>query len=336
MEKTIDVIELLKAVWKKRKMIYKWVAIGLALGLIVAFSIPKTYTSTVKITPDSKTSKSQVSSYASMLGLATDDNEGLGKEIYPVIINSTPFLLEFAHIDVKYRDEQIELYQYLDKFQKSPWWSYVINAPMKAISWIGSSGSEKKDIDFNESIAKQDAFVNKFLKLINYTVDKKTNIITIGVTMQDPAISAQIADSVISKFKLYLNKIATNKISNTLANNIVMQQKAKERFFQLDSAYAATADQNQNLISKSAQIKLERLQNERNLAYQIYSQISMQVEDNMIKLEEQRPVAIVIEPARIPINAASPNKLMILISFVVLSVLIASAKIIYKEIAKPV
>lgn len=55
-EKEIDLLELGKKLWANRKFIIKVSALGLIIGIIVAFSIPKEYTTTVILAPESNSS----------------------------------------------------------------------------------------------------------------------------------------------------------------------------------------------------------------------------------------------------------------------------------------
>lgn len=48
-EQEIDLIELAQKLWKERKFLLKGCGIAVVVGLIVAFSIPKEYTTTGEI-----------------------------------------------------------------------------------------------------------------------------------------------------------------------------------------------------------------------------------------------------------------------------------------------
>lgn len=51
-EKDIDIIAIARYLWSKRKLLLKSSAIAVLVALIVAFSIPKEYTTTVKLMPE--------------------------------------------------------------------------------------------------------------------------------------------------------------------------------------------------------------------------------------------------------------------------------------------
>ena len=78
-------------------------------------------------------------------------------------------------------------------------------------------------------------------------------------------------------------------------------------------------DANQNIILLSYRAEQERLQNEMNLAYQVYTQVSQQLQMARAKVQEITPVYTVVQPATVPLKPAKPNKLMILIGFMFLA-----------------
>lgn len=51
-EQEIDLLELAKKIWASRGFVLKFCLYGLIVGLVVAFSIPKEYTTTIKLAPE--------------------------------------------------------------------------------------------------------------------------------------------------------------------------------------------------------------------------------------------------------------------------------------------
>ena len=70
-EQEIDLIELAQKLWKERKFLLKGCGIAVVVGLIVAFSIPKEYTTTVKLAPETQDAakKSSLGGLAAMAGI---------------------------------------------------------------------------------------------------------------------------------------------------------------------------------------------------------------------------------------------------------------------------
>lgn len=95
--------------------------------------------------------------------------------------------------------------------------------------------------------------------------------------------------------------------------------EAKASYESAQKKYANFVDANQNIILLSYRAEQERLQNEMNLAYQVYTQVSQQLQMARAKVQEITPVYTVVQPATVPLKPAKPNKLMILIGFMFLA-----------------
>lgn len=334
-EREIDLIALSKAAWKKRGTIIKYGVIGCVTGIVIAISLPKEYNSTIKIVLENKADNSggSMGALADLMGVNVNgvQNEGVNENIYPEIIKSTPFAMEFAHIQVQYKNEPMPMYEYIFDYQKKPWWSYVIEAPGALIN-LFSSQNESDTVNISNSAELKRAFVTTFAQKIKVGTDKTTKVYTITATAQDPAISKLIADSLLVKLQHYITSYRTAKTKQNLEQNTAALSQVRQYYYDTDSLYANTQDRNQNLVSKSAQVRLERLRNERDLAFSIYKQLATQVEMDRVKLQEETPIATVIEPSYEPIIPAKPNRKLIIAALTLLGLFAASATIVIREI----
>ena len=202
----IDLLKLAKSVWRKRAFILKVATAGAVVGLVVAFSIPREYTTTVKMAPEGvKTSAAGgMADLAAMAGInlsgQNQSGDGINLMLYPDIVSSTPFIVEMSQIPVRGKEmpSPVSLYDYVDQELSAPWWSHVIGAPMRLIGWIFSSGSE--DDGTAEALnpyalsRRQSLVLNALQHRIAISVDKKTGVITATATMQDPLVAAQTAN----------------------------------------------------------------------------------------------------------------------------------------------
>ncbi len=340
--KELDLLELFNKVWKARKRVIKAGIIGGAIGIVIAFSLPKLYMSSVKVAPEQTSDNGSLGAaagIASMFGVGGGANEdGLGVMLYPEIIKSTPFLMEFANIEVQIKDgdgsKSMPLHEYMLNEQKKPWWSYVFGLPLKAISGVMSLFSEDRPEEvFANSLRKQSKFCKVMTEGLNANLEEKKGVFTISCTFQDPTVAKVVADSALVKLQRYMSKYQTAKTRSNLSSNQKMLQEAKMNFYHVDSLYSAVYDRNQNIIRKSAEIKLSRLEDERDIAAQIYKQIALQVETEKIKLEEEKQIATIIEPVNMPLEPVSPNKMMILFAFGFLGALVPTSKIIFSAIS---
>lgn len=340
----IDLIELFKTVWSEKKKIIKWGALGALIGLVIAFSIPKEYETVVKIAPESKSESGGLSSsmggLAELAGVSVGGKsvDGVSEKIYPEILKSAPFLLELANIQVENDSQKLSFFNYITKEQKSPWWSYIISAPIKAVGLVVGLFSDREskiggnEFSLFEPTQEQVGYVNSLRKSITIETDKKLGILTITTTMQDPKIAAVIADSVLSNLQNYMVEYKTTKMRNDLQANIARLSQARMNYYRADSIYAAVMDKNQNLISQTAKLKLDRLENEKIVAFDVYQQLALQVESSQVKLQENTPIATVIEPASVALKASSPKKMMILIAFTFLGAFAAMISVVIKSL----
>ena len=76
--------------------------------------------------------------------------------------------------------------------------------------------------------------------------------------------------------------------------------------------YAEYVDAHDNLILHSVRAEQERLQNDMNLAYQVYSQVANQLQVARAKVQEEKPVFAVVEPSVVPLKPIQDNKKIIL------------------------
>lgn len=333
-EQEIDLVELAKKVWDSRKLILKACGVAAVVGLVMAFSIPKEYTSEILIAPEStgkSSSSSSMSALAAMAGVNLGSSSGrdaIYPDLYPDIVSSTPFLIGLFDIPVHQQKDTttMALATYMKEHQKVPWWKTITGAPFKLLGWVISlfkeneeEGGNPKAIDPFRLTKEQAAIAGAIGGKIMVTVEKKTWVTTLAVTMQDPLIAATIADSVRLRLQDYVTDYRTSKARNTLEYTEKLTKEAQAEYYEAQEKYARFADTNQGLSMLSSRAELEKLQNEMNLAYSAYNQMSQQLRLAKAKVEEITPVYTIIQPASVPLRASKPSKLMILVGCVFLA-----------------
>ena len=332
-EQEIDLVELARKLWKERKLILKSCGWAALIGLVVGFSIPKEYTTTVTLAPESGGSKSMSGGLSALAGLAginlgsMQSADALSPTLYPDIVKSIPFSIEM--FDVKVTDKKGELnttvYDYLKEHQKKAWWSYVFSAPFKALGWVMKTikGEEPKDttrvVDPFRLTRDQNEIIMALGKKIEVEEDKKTSVIKISVTMQDPLISATLTNTVMEKLQDYITAYRTNKARIDLEYTERLYKESMENYYKAQQEYAVYMDRNQNISLRSAQTQQERLRNEMELAFNVYNQTAQQLQVAKAKVQEDTPVYTVVEAATVPLRASKPSKPLILIGFVFLA-----------------
>lgn len=325
----IDWMGILHKIIDIRKTLYKAAGIGVVLGIIIALSIPKQYTVTVTLSPEmggDKASGGLASLASSFLGgSTTSSNDALNVTLAPDIVASTPFVLELFNTRVQTLDGELDttLVAYLDE-QKQPWWGYIKAAPGMAIGAIKSLFTEEIDtasvLNPFQLTPKEASKVEAIKQSIYADVDKKTAKTTISVTLQDPKVTAIVADSVVTKLQQYIIDYRIKKAKEDCAYLEELYHERQQEYYEAQSKYAHYFDSNRNIAFQSVRAEQERLQNDMNLAYQVYSQVAQQLQVARAKIQEEKPVFAVVEPATIPLQPSGTSRKTILVGIVFLLV----------------
>ena len=329
-EITIDWMEILRKIIAIRKTLYKAAGVGVILGIIIALSIPKQYTVTVTLSPemgsDAKASGGLASLASSFLGgVANSSPDALNATLAPDIVASTPFILELFNTHVQTLDGKLDtiLVAYLDE-QKQSWWGYIKAAPGMAIGAIKSLFTEEADTTATlnpfQLTEKEAAKVKGLRQSILAEVDKKTAMTTITVTLQDPKVTAIVADSVVAKLQQYIIDYRIKKAKEDCAYLEELYKERQQEYYDAQSKYAHYFDSNRNIALQSVRAEQERLQNDMNLAYQVYSQVAQQLQVARAKIQEEKPVFAVVEPATIPLEPSGSSRKVIVVGIMFLTV----------------
>ena len=334
----IDWMGILRQVLAIRKKLYIAAAVGVVIGILVALGTPKQYTVSITLSPEMGSGKSGsglASMAASFLGgsVGSDSPDALNATLTPDIVSSTPFLLELFDARVVNQDKQIDttFTAYLNE-QKSSWMGYVLAAPGMAINGIRSLFSSEEEevtktvqegvIELNE---KDAAKLKSLRQQITAEVDKKTAITTLSVTLQDPKVTATIADSVVSKLQQYITAYRTSKAKEDCLYLEKLYKERQQEYYDAQQRYARYVDANSNVVFQSTMAERERLQNDMNLAYQVYSQVAQQLQVARAKVQEEKPVFAVVEPAVVPLQPSGTSRKVILLGVVFLAVAFTGA-----------
>ena len=332
----IDLMDLLRKVIGIRKKIYKAAGIGLVIGIIVAISIPKQYTVEVTLSPEMGNNKGGGLSglAASFLGSGVtmgDGTDALNASLSADIVSSTPFLLELSNMKVPVSGgEEISLSSYLNE-ESSPWWGYVIGFPGMVMGGAKSLFTENEDEPISsdkvsrgaiELSKKETEKIETLKKMIAAAVDKKTSMTSISVTFQNPKVAAVVADSVVKKLQEYIIDYRTFKAKEDCIYLEKLFKERQQEYYAAQKKYADYLDSHDNIILQSVRTEQERLQNDMSLAYQVYSQVASQLQVARAKVQEEKPVFAVVEPAVVPLEPSGTSRKVYVLAFIFLSVCI--------------
>ena len=334
-EQEIDLMEYARKLWESRKTLLIASGIAAVLGVVIALTTPRQYTVTVTLAPESgKSGGGSLSGIASMLGMGGfsmgSDADALNVMLYPNIVSSTPFILDLMDTPVKTIDEEqpdTTLTGYLTEYTKKSLMSTVISLPFKAIGGVISLFKAEEPevtgpgtIDPFQLTKDQAKIAEEIKKLIVANVDKKTGITTVSVTMQDPMVAAMLTDTVLLKLKQHITKYRVSKAEDDCKYWENLNNQRRDEYYAKQKEYAEYVDANKNVVLQSVQIEQERLQNDMQLAYQVYSNVATQLQMARAKVQEAKPVFAIVEPASVPLKTSGTSRAMTVIGTIFLIV----------------
>lgn len=328
-ELEIDWMDILRRIIAIRKTLYKAAGIGLVLGIIIALSTPKQYTVSVTLAPEmgSDSKSGGLASLASSFlgGSMGNSPDALNAALSSDIVSSTPFLLELFDTRIKTLDKELDttLVAYLDE-QRGSWMGAVLAAPGMAIGAIKGLFIEEPDtvatLNPFQLTKKESQKVEALRKSITADIDKKTGITTLSVTLQDPKVTAIVADSVVTKLQQYIINYRIAKAKEDCAYLEQLYKERQQEYYDAQQRYARYVDANKSLVLQSVRTEQERLQNDMNLAYQVYSQVAQQLQVARAKIQEEKPVFAVVEPATVPLQPSGTSRKVIVVGIIFLAV----------------
>ena len=342
-ESSIDFGKIFQDLLRHKWLYAKVLPVAFVLAAIYALSLPNFYNCTVKLSPEMGGRKSTsglaslASSFGVNLGTSGAGTEALFPTLYPELMNSVDFKTSLFPVKVTIegdkedgeKDRTMPYYDYLRDEQKSPWWS----AAIKGVFSIFKSQTSKVKEKVNPfRLTKQQANIVKAInRNVVCDVDKKTMVITISVTDQNPVIAATMADTVKTRLQKFITDYRTSKARVDLEYNKKICEETKARYEKARQKYAEFMDSNQDIILQTVRQKQTDLENEMQLQYNAYQQVAAQLLAAEAKVQQETPAFTTLQSATVPVLKAGPKRAQMCLIFVFLAFLGVTAWILYKE-----
>ena len=326
---------------KYKRLYYKVLPVTFIVAAILTLSMPNYYSCTVMLAPEMSGTKgggslsSLASSFGINLGGASAGADALMPTLYPDLMNSVTFRTSLFSVKV-FREadttQTMTYYDYLKEGQKAPWWSEGMKAVSEAIVMLfPPKKMDEEKVNAFKLTREQAAIVKAIGQKVVCDVDKKTMVITINVTDQDPLIAATMADSVQTRLQRFITDYRTRKARIDLEYNQKICAEAKERYDNARKNYADYADANQKIFLERARSRQSELETELQLQQRAYSQIAAQLQLAEAKVQEETPAFTTLQPATVPIQKDGPKRSRICLIFLFLAFLATTAYAFHKE-----
>ena len=295
----IDILDLLKKLYKSRKLIVYITVTFSIIGVATALLLPIKYNSkTVFIPQNQEKGSSSLSGVASLVGINLSSGFS-GSEIpptmYPQIIESVKF-------------KRLILKKVIDKKNNTTLENFIA----EHYSIQESEGENILDLGMTLNEEKYFTILNE---IINVSVNEKDGFVSINCEMSNAEYSAKI-----TKFsrEILQNIIIENKIENARQNLVFSESQLIEKKKEFDNIYSKLAffsDSNLNSVNSFVLNEKNKLESEFQIISAVVEEISKQVEQAKLQLKKDTPVFSTIQEAVIPVKRSSPKRTQLVIIF---------------------
>ena len=348
----IDLVELLQKVWQGRKIAIKISVVFALLGVIFALSSANVYTATTTFIPKGKSSGSvggSLGSLASLAGISLGGMSGGDSEIpptmYPMVLNSIPFLEKTLLLEVPLNGQNIVIKEYLLTqmyFKESNSFDflnflkkYTIGLPAllkgKIFAKMNALPSAAENITIKRLTYEDEQLFNYLKGLVTISVDKKEGFITLSVQDKDPQVAAIVAQNTQHLLQQEVIDFKIKNAQELLTFTETLYTEKKVAFEALQDELASFRDQHQNISSGLFENKLSRLESELAIASAVNEELAKQVEQARIQVSKDTPIFTIIDPVVIPNQRTSPKRTLIVLGFTFLGFLLGLGYALIKE-----
>uniref|UniRef100_A0AB33JLU1 Wzz/FepE/Etk N-terminal domain-containing protein n=2 Tax=unclassified Prevotella TaxID=2638335 RepID=A0AB33JLU1_9BACT len=326
--KEIDVIALILKVLSNKTSLKISVIASAIIGIIVALNTPKSYQANAMLAPELASGglglSGNIADMASNFGIELGNKaamDAIYPELYPDVFASTDFVLRLFDIPIRSKDnEQVRTYRtHLMIEQKIPFWNYPKIWLSRLLTKKTVASGQGKNDPFILSKADY-ALCDNIRNSTLCSIDKKTSVITISVTDQDPLVAAIVADTLQSRLQDYITNYRTKKARTDYQYYKRLTYQAKTEYQKAQRLYASYADTNTDVQLQSFRSKIDEKENEMQLKYNIYTQAATQMHQALAKIQERTPAFTMIQKPVMPYKASSTPRFLIVLIFIIIGI----------------
>lgn len=314
-----------------RKILLRNCGIAFIVGAVIAFSIPKLYSSSCMLAPESQEEgmSGGLSNLASMAGINLGGGmDAIGPDLYPDVVSSNDFLVNMLYVNVETLDgEKMQYLDYLKNKTRTPWWYFIkrgFSMLMKAINpqpVFTTSAGEGERINPERMSREDEVIINGLKGSISCSVSDLDNTINIKAYAQDPLVAKQIVDSAMVHLQDFVIYYRTNKARVDLEYYMQLQEELKAQYDKAQAAYAEHCDSHMSTVLQVYESKRDALENDVAIALNAYTQVKQQVQMAEAKVQEKTPAFTVIQKASVANKHDSPRKILLVFSCIFVTLL---------------
>ena len=346
----LNYLQLIQQIASDKKRLLIFTCSGLFLGILIAFTSPKEYTSSSYVILEQEENMNQLGQMGALAGLAgisipqmQNDKAILSSEFFPDVIHSRDFLIDIMKTSFYFETmgKEMTIEEYYSEVRPGnivkKTIDFIFSIPSRIIAVFSTNevnptdnteSNQSEELGYVEISSKENYVIKQLKEKI--IIEDQMKLIELKVMMPEPLISAKVNVIVLKKLIDYVTdyKTARQKLNLEFVEERV--KEAEVKFQEAQIKLASFRDSNQGIISRKAMTKEEQLQFEFNIAFNIYNSLKQELEQTTIQLKRDTPVFTVMEKASVPLGPSKPNKPLIIIFSMFLGFFVGVLYTIYR------
>ena len=330
-QQIIDLGKIFRTIWDNRRRFYKVWAITFVLSCIWILPQPRFYTCDVKLAPEMNGEDvgGGLSSIASSFGFnlgGMGGQDAIYPELYPDLFESPEFIVGLYGVQITTKDHELttDYFTYIKKHQKKnplTWpflWVKIKLSSLFETEDTTPRASGKAGINPFMMNRKDFILMQKIMKNISCSVDKKTSVVTINVQDQDPLVCATMADSVKTHLQNFIVRYRTSKAAEDVVHYRQMCDSAEAEYDAAMQAYSRFCDTHNDIILQSFQSERDKLEGDLALKQNSLAAMETQLQTTKVKLQEKTPAFTTLKSATVPVKPAGPKRMLFVLGMLIL------------------
>lgn len=344
----INLHDIAIKVWAQKKLFLKVWAVTFIVSVAWIFPQPRTYETSVVLAPEAngEASGGSLGSIASSFGINLSNmanNDAIYPLLYPDVVSSNDFIVGLLDVPVETIDGEVktDFLTYLLNYQEVSIWSWPMIWIKKGLESLKSEedrkpiGSKGK-LDPYRLSRKEEALVKSLRDAIRCSVDKKTDVITISVSGQDPLVCAVVCDSVRARLQNFIISYRTSKARNDVDYYTRMSAETYRDYQKALDTYSRFCDTHRNVILQAMQSQRDELENEIQMKFNTYSVISTQLDAAKAKVQERTPAFTILQNVSVPSKPSGPKRMIFVLGVLVIATMATIGYVMQRGSAKKV
>lgn len=304
------------------------IGVALLIGLVICFSLPKEYRSSIQISLEESSSPVNTGSSLNFDFLNSTYKDAVRVEAYPDLILNTSaietiseFVLPLSNEDITVKEKTLR--DIINKNTVRPWWRRIGDFMVSP---------------FCSNDDKEEYLINEISRRILVSSGKSKNILIVETIMQDPLTAAILCDSIVNFLNYKLEEYNKQNLYVKLSFLQDQFENKKSSYYEAKYAAAKFMDNHKGKVIEQERVIGEYLSREAKIKFDAYLNSYKELIIAKFAYAQPQNRFFVLIPAHVAVKPMWPKKMAIIFIFgaqaILLVIISATIKVVLQEIKR--